>query len=92
MEVTDVRASEKNKTVIKYRVLNYQNGRKTLRMLAKNIGQFVLVRQYEVAGGGSEEDELEYDPKDRQSDMTSDMISLTVTSEAGDWNYDVISF
>ena len=80
VEVTDVRTTEKSTTVIKYRVLNYHSGRESLRLLVKNIGQFMLVRHYKVAGGGSEEDEIEYDPKDRQSGLTSDTISFTITS------------
>ena len=88
VQITKVKANGKNKMMITYRVLNYYSQSMKLTLLVKNVGNFSLKRKYEVKAGGSKDDVFEYDSKDGQSNM----ISLTVKSAKGDWNYDVVSF
>ena len=92
VEVTQVKTTVKNTTMITYKVLNYLNQSIRVKLTAKNIGQFLSTRNYEIEAHDNEYDEIEYDSKDRQSDLTSDSFSLTVVSEVGYWNYDVVSF
>ena len=92
VEISQVDTSVPNKTRVEYRVFNYHQKLIRVKFIAKNIGTYIERKTYVLKAGETRNDQIEFDPTTKASDMTGNMLALTVSYNGKDWNYDIISF
>jgi hypothetical protein len=91
VEINQINATLINNTLIKYRLYNYHQKTILINFIAKNIGTFFKTKTYLLKADESRDDQIEFDQNTKASDMTGNMLALTVSASETDWNYDVIS-
>jgi hypothetical protein len=90
VKINQIDTTSKTKTIVKYRLYNYHQKPIKINFIAKNIGTFMKTKTYSLKANENHVDQIEFDQNTKASGMTGNMLALTVTASATDWNYDVI--
>ena len=91
LEIYQTQTAAANTILVKYRLFNYQKQSVRIKYTAKNLGTFLQFKEYTLKANETRNDQLEYNPRERQNTSIGDMLALTVTSESDGWNYDIVS-
>jgi len=91
VEINQINTTLKTKTIVKYRLYNYHQKSIKMNFIAKNIGTYIKTKIHSLKAHETCDDQIKFDQNSKTSDMTSNMLALTVKASETDWNYDVIS-
>jgi hypothetical protein len=91
IEINQINTTSINNTLIKYRLYNYYQNAIKINFIAKNIGTFFQTKTYSLKANEIHDDQIEFNQNTKASNLTGNMLALTVSANETDWNYDVIS-
>ena len=91
VQIYQIETNARQNSLIKYQLINYHSQSVNITLVAKNIGSFIVVRDYKLEANSTHDDQIEIQQNTRTASITGDTVALTVTSNLKDWNYDVVS-